>query len=214
MLNGPSFAGTYKFSTQNNNPLEKFTAAVDYFDDELWLEDSRVQSYYNFSQKPGEPEVATFVVPDELDYKVEQRLAALGINFKKFSDNELFSEEAIKARTIVPEFRTAQGWKLAELKADKFNELYRKEGVSGCYIGDKGNVQSTELFEEFREYLKSGQKIDAPQVSLCELDDRLRIGFSDGRHRYAFMRDELSFEKIPVALDSTSLALAKKYELI
>jgi hypothetical protein len=144
---------------------------------------------------------------------VESYLSSNGINFKRFTDKELFSEEAIKARMVVPEHWAQRGWQLADVKTKEFNDLYKQEVNSG-YVGDKENIEHPARCKSFKEYLKTGLSIDAPSVNLTERDGRLNITFNDGRHRYAVMRDDLGFEKIPVALDDESLEIAKKYGVI
>lgn len=211
MINNISFKGTYKIDSTNNSH-EKIMQTMGFFGR---LEERRIEidEYARFPEKLGQPTKLTYVVPDDFNWDVEKYLQTSGINFRRISYADLFGEKGIKARMVIPKHCNKDEWRVVEVKAKEFNEIYKK--TSPTYIGDKGNVvELPERNERFKQFLKSGLDIEASQVYLSEACGRLKVAFNDGRHRYAVMRDDLRFEKIPLALDRDSVKLAKKYGLI
>lgn len=210
MNNNISFKGTFKFNIATND----YKSANSLYDlQDNILETIDYQDYVEYPSANDDITKFTYVIPDSKNSEVENFCIANGIKFKKCTQEELTSENAVKSRMIVPEFNKINGWQLVEVDIKKFNDLYKKEIDTG-YVGDSGKTEHPERCNSFKEYLKSGLDIEAPQVFLREENGDLRITFQDGRHRYSVLRDELKFKSIPLALDQESIELAKKYELI
>ena len=94
----------------------------------------------------------------------------------------------------------------------KFDEGFKKDQM---YIGNKGSGGIANRYEDFAKFFEENKLIEVPEVSISsgKWHERGSVGFINGRHRYAFMRDK-GASKIPVALysssDTMSLEDAKK----
>lgn len=72
------------------------------------------------------------------------------------------------------------------------------------YVGPQGEGGITGRYERFGEFQASASSIEAPTVSV---DEQGRVTFGNGRHRFAYMRDN-GVTQIPVAMDEESAANA------
>jgi len=80
---------------------------------------------------------------------------------------------------------------------------------SPFYVGKNGKGGINDRYARFKKYLETGKDIYAP---LVYVRDSGVIDFSNGRHRYAVMRD-LSLP-IKVAIYNETIDNAKKYGYI
>lgn len=85
-------------------------------------------------------------------------------------------------------------------KTDKFLS-HNKE----FYVGSGGKGGFIELYSGIKNFLKDNKKIQIPYLDLTENYD---VGFIDGRHRWAFLRD-LGFQKLPVMIKKEKYPLVK-----
>jgi hypothetical protein len=72
-------------------------------------------------------------------------------------------------------------------------EMYVGPGGTGAAIGDR--------YQRFGEFAATANSIEAPTVSV---DENGRVSFGNGRHRFAYMRDQ-GVGSVPVAMDQESL---------
>lgn len=101
------------------------------------------------------------------------------------------------------------GYVLVPVNVKKFDELLQQ--VPDIYVGPNGAGEIHGRYERFKEFLKTGIPIEASSGGVSE--DGLRAGFSNGRHRWAVLRD-MGFEYIPVSMDRGSLKRARALGLL
>lgn len=149
---------------------------------------------------------------DKYDKKFESYLTQKGINFRKTTKRELQKEENIKSRIKLDGAQKFMGLTLVEVNTKDFDKLF-KETDEAFYINEFGKGGEETRYNNCIEYLLTGQEMTPSTVAVRETDDKVEIGFIDGRHRYSVLRD-MKIEKIPVAMSKDSIEIAKKYNLI
>lgn len=100
---------------------------------------------------------------------------------------------------------------LVFVAVSKFDKAFAED--KGFYVSPQGGGAAIGgRYEEFMRWLEQnpGVFIEAPEVSVDTNGD---IGFTNGRHRYAVLRD-MGARWIPVAMDRDSVENAKAYGLI
>lgn len=148
--------------------------------------------------------------PDEYDEEIERILISNNINFSKTTVEEALNLENIKSRMMLdPDFSDSH--KLVLISTDTLNELFKKDSTS--YLEPFGANGEERGYENFCKYLKTGKKIYAPMVTINNFNDKLSASISDGRHRFAVLRD-MGMEAIPVAIPNYSVEIAKSYGLL
>jgi len=81
---------------------------------------------------------------------------------------------------------------------NKFDQEWKKD--EGFYIGLGGVASISNRYQRFGEFLRTGQEIEMPQVSLrFNPSRRSQVGFINGRHRFAVLRDA-GLKSIPVSI--------------
>ena len=70
-----------------------------------------------------------------------------------------------------------------------------------------GSNRISNRYKKFEEFLKNANNIEASEVSVSEDG---RVGFTNGRHRYAYLRDN-GIEAIPVAMSRKSIKNSEKF---
>ncbi len=93
---------------------------------------------------------------------------------------------------------------LVNIDIAKFDAAFAKE--ESFYVGPKGAGGIGKRYENVRKYIADNNAFEASTVGVSEDG---RIGFTNGRHRYAAIRDAGN-KYIPVAMDAESLANAEK----
>lgn len=71
-------------------------------------------------------------------------------------------------------------------------------------------IRSLNYIEAFKEYYNSHDSIEVPEVYV---DQDGIASFTNGRHRFAYMRD-IGLKRIPVAMSRESANNAKKHSLL
>ena len=161
---------------------------------------------------------ANIVANQGYDEFIEKSLLAQKIKFVKKSNKELLSEEAIKKRAVVPnsDYPTPRYLdKPVYVDAKKFDEAFKETAGSGFYIEPYFCMSEAEKehTDKIMVFMKSGLPIKLPEVVVRNNNGKAEIGFQDGRHRYAIMRD-LGFKTIPLAMDKNSFMAACETGLI
>jgi hypothetical protein len=101
------------------------------------------------------------------------------------------------------------GYQLHHVNVDKFDQGFKRN--SGQYIGQGGTGNTiSDRYKRIGEFLK-----DAPsmQVSDAHINEHGLVDFGNGRHRYAYLRDQ-GLKTIPVSLSKESIRNAKKHGYI
>jgi hypothetical protein len=102
-----------------------------------------------------------------------------------------------------------QGNKIEYVNTDKFENAFKKDETG--YIGKGGTENAIgKRYQGVEEFLKT-----APSMRASEAHVRPNgsIVFGDGRHRFAFLRDQ-GLDKIPISMDAESIKNAKKFGYI
>lgn len=97
---------------------------------------------------------------------------------------------------------------LVYLKTQPMEQGYQRN--KGYYIGPQGEGGIGDRYQKFGEFTEDADWIGAPEISV---DDDGFVDFINGRHRYAYMRDQ-GLESIPVALDQASIRAARARGMI
>lgn len=113
-------------------------------------------------------------------------------------------------RFKLPKQAESRGDEIVWVDVDKFDPMFKKD--TGFYVepGGAGESNVPGRYESFEQWVQKGEEIETPEVSI--LDDG-RAAFSNGRNRYAWLRDH-GVKQIPVAMDAASIAQAQKHGLI
>jgi hypothetical protein len=98
----------------------------------------------------------------------------------------------------------AESRSLVMIDVDELERAWRLD--SGFHLPSESQGQSEILGrrERFREFLNENEKINASRVQIDPITNM--ISFSDGRHRFAVLRD-LGVERLPVAVEPDDIAL-------
>lgn len=97
------------------------------------------------------------------------------------------------------------GEKLAYVNVAQFEANFAKD--KNFYVGEEGEGGIGKRYEMFAKFVETAPSIEAPEIGI---DDDGNVMFGNGRHRYAYMRDQ-GLTQIPMAMSAESLANAKKF---
>lgn len=102
--------------------------------------------------------------------------------------------------------------KLVWIDTEKFDKVFQKRDT---YIGKNGKNGIGNRYECFKIFWDNNETIEVSEIfiGLSILDNKETVDFTNGRHRYAYMRD-LGMKKIPMGLDKDCIKYAKKYNFI
>ncbi|MBQ7286214.1 MAG: hypothetical protein IJW73_00460 [Candidatus Gastranaerophilales bacterium] len=201
-----SFGSNYFINQGHNFPYQALNQ-ITFMDD--------VKLSYEFipfeeAFKTGIFSIATLNSPDDYDSEIERILISNNIDFSKSSIEDALNLENITSRMTLDPY-LSDSYKLVSMNTDVLNELFKINGVS--YVEPNGTNGLNDRYENFCKYLKTGKKIYAPTVAFNEFHGRLSASISDGRHRFAVLRD-MGITKIPVAISDYSINIAKKHGLL
>jgi len=87
---------------------------------------------------------------------------------------------------------------------ETFDKAFEK---TNDYIGKNGKGGIGERYQKFGDFVKKADSIRASNVYIRENGS---VIFGDGRHRYAYLRDQ-GLKKIPMTMDKESIERAKKH---
>lgn len=93
---------------------------------------------------------------------------------------------------------------ITHVNPDKFDPAFQK---TSNYVGKNGEGGIGSRYKEFGNFVKKADSIRASNVYIKPNGVPV---FGDGRHRYAYLRDQ-GLKKIPIAMDKESLEHAKKH---
>jgi hypothetical protein len=97
------------------------------------------------------------------------------------------------------------GNEIAHINPEKFDKAFAK--TDWQYVGEKGKGGIEGRYEKFANFVKDAPSMHASDVAVSKHGG---IVFGDGRHRYAYLRDE-GVNPIPVSMDKESIMHAKKH---
>jgi hypothetical protein len=126
--------------------------------------------------------------------------------------NKLEPTITVQDRTIpvtLHPVEARQGNKIEYVNTDKFENAFKKDETG--YIGKGGNENAIgKRYQGVEEFLKTAPSMRASEVHVRPNGS---VVFGDGRHRYAFLRDQ-GLDKIPISMDADSIKYAKKFGYI
>ena len=207
-----SFCGIYKFETnsKNYNVMSKVI-------NQLWQKEYKNPTEFRIYESYTTPEetlkgIYTKIqvcANDKYDNFIESCLKQKNIDFTRLSLQEVLDKESIFNRIVLP--KTMSNKKLVTLNTKKIEKLFKE---SFTYISQNGNSGTIgDRYNGVKEFLSTGLDIEATTAHLFEYNGKLELEITDGRHRFAVMRD-MGLDKVKFALDDNSIKLAKKYKLL
>lgn len=98
---------------------------------------------------------------------------------------------------------------LAHIKVEPFEKKFKNDWA---YIGNNGEGGIRNRYNNFGKWLTDNPTtpIEAPLVSI---DTDGNVGFTNGRHRYAYLRD-IGISHIPMSLSATDYKNAVAHNLV
>jgi hypothetical protein len=97
---------------------------------------------------------------------------------------------------------------LVSLHVRRFDVAWSKEGAEGIYVGANGyGSNAIHRYRNFQKWLAAHDYMRASEVGVS---DDGKVGFRNGRHRYAVLRD-LGRRTIPAAMSPESVENANRY---
>ncbi len=212
--NNIKFGSIYQYNVTKDNSHDALCANGEISE----LEMTDYQNYtafedfmpYNEMAKTGIIYKMHIAADDKYDDFIESVLRQRNIDFVKYSIDDVVKPEAIYNRIVLPEHASKKV--LVSLDTEKVEKLFRQN--KDFYIapnGSKGTIGNR--YEAAQKYFKTGRYINASEIYLHEENDKPVLSITDGRHRFAVMRD-MGMKKIKFALDKNSLEIAYKYNLI
>ena len=106
------------------------------------------------------------------------------------------------------EFARRAGNVIAPVNVGTFDQAWQQE--QGFHVGPQGAGGIGTRYERVGEFLNTAKTMDAPEVVVREDG---RVGFQDGRHRMAYLRDQ-GLPRVPVSMSKESLANARAHGLV
>jgi hypothetical protein len=94
---------------------------------------------------------------------------------------------------------------IAHINPETFDKAFAK--TDWQYVGKKGKGGIEGRYEKFADWVKDALSMHASNASVNKEGG---IVFGDGRHRYAYLRDE-GVKEIPMSMDKESIEHAKRH---
>ncbi len=207
--NNPSFGSLYKYNISGAN-----SSKVSHFEDEIYrelnCESDKMYSDFSEISKTGIYAKANLYVDGKYDDYIESFLKQQNIQYTKVTKDEALNHKNINNRIVIPsEYK--YGYELFGINVKKLDKLLQKD--ESYYIASQGKTGAIDdRYNKAFEYISTGKDINASILILTEDKNGIRASITDGRHRYAVMRD-MGMKTINFAMDSNSIKLAQKYKL-
>lgn len=100
-----------------------------------------------------------------------------------------------------------EGYSTVWIDIAKFDPWFQRD--KGFYVGPGGSDNAIKgRYERFQEWLKRGEPIGMPEASINTYYGD-RVGFGNGRHRYAVLRD-MGVQRIPMMVPDEQVADFKR----
>ena len=138
---------------------------------------------------------------------------------KKLADNVLPAAERELNKTAVKlgdkvlpvtmhPIEAREGNVMANVNPQTFDKAFKK--TQWQYVGPQGEGGIGERYKKFGEFVETAPSMNASNVSV---DKTGKVTFGDGRHRYAYLRDQ-GVDSIPMSMDKESIENAKLHGLL
>jgi len=126
----------------------------------------------------------------------------------RFADTASVTVGDRQIAVVKPRRAAKAGDVMVPLDVVRFDEEFQRE--EGFYLGVGGHGGIGNRYERFGQFIGQANSIEAAEVTVQENG---RVGFTNGRHRYAWLRDQ-GLTSIPVAMTPESAKHAKRYGLL
>ena len=97
------------------------------------------------------------------------------------------------------------GNRIVHVNPEKFDKAFKN--TSWQYVGPQGEGGIKDRYSKFADHAKSAKSAHASNV---DVNKEGAITFGDGRHRYAYMRDQ-GLSSIPMSMDKQSIEHARRH---
>lgn len=115
-----------------------------------------------------------------------------------------------KSRFIISPHDARQKRKLVYVDAAKFDQAWAKD--RNFYVGPGGTGAAISgRYERFKAFFEDND--DPIIASTVHVREDGHVGFTDGRHRFAYLRD-IGMPSIPVTMNRIEIARARKFNLL
>jgi hypothetical protein len=101
-----------------------------------------------------------------------------------------------------------EGNALVDINPQAFDKAFRKSNWQ--YVGPQGEGGIGDRYKRFEEFAKDAPSMRASNVSVSKNGT---VTFGDGRHRYAYLRDQ-GVDSIPMSMDKESIENARLNKLL
>lgn len=116
-----------------------------------------------------------------------------------------------KTRSVVmPSNIRHEGMSIVSVKTKPFDHSFSKN--KDFYVGENGLHGIKERYPKFKEWFHADNDIPM-ETSKVNVDELGNVSFDNGRHRYAYLRDN-GVKHIPVTMDDESRKNALEHGLI
>ena len=109
----------------------------------------------------------------------------------------------------MPERARRSGDKVVWVDVEAFDRLWKKDPEMYVAPGGVGGIKGR--YERFGKFLETGESVIMSEVGVSPRTGT--IEFTNGRHRFAYLRDH-GVKTIPISMDKSMMKLAKKTEII
>ena len=118
-------------------------------------------------------------------------------------------QEKMMQKTFTPPPRSKNsGDVMVRVDVKVFDAAFAKD--TDFYLDNKGSNRIGKRYEQFAKFFDENSQIEMPEVNV---DSEGRVSFINGRHRYAYMRDQ-GATTIPVSVVKEGVENAKKFGLV
>ena len=157
--------------------------------------------YNDAGSRTTEGGTSNFVVFDPKEVKILEK------NNKSIEPTITVNDRNIPVTLHPVEER--QGHKIEFVNTNKFENAFKKDETG--YIGPLGTENAIKnRYKGVEEFLKTAPSMRASEAYVKPNGS---VVFGDGRHRFAYLRDQ-GLDKIPISMDKESIKNAKKYGYI
>lgn len=115
--------------------------------------------------------------------------------------------------------------KIVWVNTSRFDKAWKETESGNYYIGKNGKNGIKDRYKRFDVFVRGGKDdigddiildidpAESIEVAEISVDDKGDISFTNGRHRFAWMRDQ-GLDRIPVAMSKDSIMNAKTHKYV
>jgi 2'-5' RNA ligase/GNAT superfamily N-acetyltransferase len=124
----------------------------------------------------------------------------------KFTEKASVTVNGRDIEVVKPRRAALSGEKLVSIDTAAFDTAFQRE--TGFYLSEGGGPNAIhDRYTRFGDFIAEHDSIESSEVTI---NANGKVGFTNGRHRYAWLRDH-GVANIPVSMDEESIAHAKRH---